>query len=135
MKFLALLFSLIVVSSAQASCPGDANSDLRVDVKDIMVVLSNWTPNNLTGGFDFPVGDVNYDGYVDAGDLTLIISMWGLGGPTNPNSCYPFGAPLDASHECIASVISQRPSCGGWWDSECDDLLCQQIDCLGPWCP
>ncbi len=135
MKFLALLFSLIVVSSAQASCPGDANSDLRVDVQDIIVVLSNWTPNDLTGGFDFPVGDVNYDGSVNAGDLTLIISMWGLGGPTNPHSCYPFGAPLDASPECIASVISQRPSCGGWWDPECDDLLCQQIDCLGPWCP
>ena len=137
--FISLFATLVLACSARASfCPGDVNVDLRVDVNDIVFVLAHWGDygegDTLTGG-EYPPGDANHDGRVDVEDIALIISVWGLGGPTNPHSCYPVQAPTDASPECITSVFEAMPFCEYYWDQDCSDLMCQDLDCYGSWCP
>lgn len=54
------------------SLPGDVNSDGRVDIGDMAIVLS------LYGGSD-PHGDANFDGSVNFLDLSLVLGNFGAG--------------------------------------------------------
>jgi len=49
--------------------PGDINSDGKVNIFDLSILLSNW---GATGG----VADINKDGRVDIFDLSILLSNW-----------------------------------------------------------
>lgn len=51
-------------------CPGDVDGDGRVDVTDLLAVISQW---GGSGGS----ADVDGDGYVDVADLLIVIGNWG----------------------------------------------------------
>ena len=70
-----LLISGACIQSTQAdtqSCNGDANGDQRVNVDDLLHVLSDWGP--CTGSC---AGDVDGSGGVDVLDLLTVIGAWG----------------------------------------------------------
>ena len=50
---------------------GDLNSDGKVDIIDLGILLSNW------GSATKPPADLNQDGYVDIIDLGIMLSNWG----------------------------------------------------------
>jgi hypothetical protein len=50
---------------------GDSNCDGSVDIKDLLIVLSEW------GSCSICSGDHNQDGEVDVLDLLIVISAWG----------------------------------------------------------
>ena len=51
-------------------CPGDADGNLLVDGKDLLIILSAW-------GQDDPDADLNNDGVVDGTDLLLLLNNFG----------------------------------------------------------
>jgi predicted outer membrane repeat protein len=51
---------------------GDANGDRKVDVRDLMVLTTNWGGS----GKVFSRGDFNYDSIVNADDLGILASRW-----------------------------------------------------------
>jgi hypothetical protein len=53
-------------------CPGDVNSDGKVDAADLAVVLGFWGPVGA-----FPAADINGSGVIDAGDLAILLGSWG----------------------------------------------------------
>jgi len=55
----------------QCDCVGDTTDDGRVDVEDLLFVISGWGPHP-----EHPA-DVNLNGFVDVQDLLLVISAWG----------------------------------------------------------
>ncbi|MBN2022677.1 MAG: PEP-CTERM sorting domain-containing protein [Pirellulales bacterium] len=66
-------FSLDSVVIAQASRPGDANNDGRVDALDAAIVARNWL-GDASGGAG--AGDFNADGRVDDLDLAILAANW-----------------------------------------------------------
>ncbi len=58
-------------SDVAPSVPGDANGDGRVDVLDLIAVISDW---GAAGGGS--MADLNGDGAVDVGDLVIVIVNW-----------------------------------------------------------
>lgn len=136
MKSIQLLLALSIFLFAlkgEAACPWDLNEDLRVGVEDLLIVLDHYgegSPNDPIAPWDF-----NADGRVGVQDILILLEAWGLGDATNPWSCYPYGAPLDASPECITSVFEDIPSCEYIWTENCHYFMCQQEECHGWWCP
>ncbi|MEE2718338.1 MAG: carbohydrate binding domain-containing protein [Planctomycetota bacterium] len=51
-------------------CPADLDGSGRVDVPDLLAVLTWWNSTN-------PIADIDGDGYVDTGDLLRVIGDWG----------------------------------------------------------
>jgi hypothetical protein len=60
--------------SLATTWPGDVNSDGKVDVNDLTVVLTNY---GKTTGMWWATGDLNQDGVVDINDLTIVLSNYG----------------------------------------------------------
>lgn len=73
----ALLYSLDETDSDGDGLPdacesmGDVNNDLRVDVLDLLAVLTSW------GECDACPGDFSNDGRVDVLDLLIVLAHWG----------------------------------------------------------
>jgi hypothetical protein len=57
-------------SACAAGCDGDTNGDDRVDVDDVINVITSW-------GTDDPGADVNQSGVVDVDDMVMVIVGWG----------------------------------------------------------
>jgi hypothetical protein len=53
--------------------PGDANSDGKVDINDLTIVLTNY---NRTDGMSWRLGDFNIDNKVDINDLTIVLANY-----------------------------------------------------------
>jgi len=53
---------------------GDANGDTKVDVADIVAVVSHQKGKDVKG-FSLPAADVNYDDKADGKDIELIRKM------------------------------------------------------------
>lgn len=51
---------------------GDANHDRKVDLKDLVILASNWQGSGKT----FSQGDFDYNGVVNAPDLGLLGQRW-----------------------------------------------------------
>jgi len=52
-------------------CTGDVNCDGRIDVTDLLWVISFWGTNDM-------VADLNADGTVEIGDVLLLVAQWGV---------------------------------------------------------
>lgn len=61
-------------TSPPATKTGDLNSDNKIDVLDLSILLSNWNPIGTTNSV---VADINKDGKVDVLDLSVLLSNWG----------------------------------------------------------
>jgi hypothetical protein len=59
--------------SVATEWPGDVNSDGRVDINDLTVVLTNY---GKTTGMWWATGDLNGDGRVDINDLTIVLTNY-----------------------------------------------------------
>jgi len=75
MKKLSLIiaFTLFFIPMQSFAASGDLNSDGKVDVTDLGILLSNW---GVSGS-----ADINNDGVVDVVDLGILLSNWGSGAP------------------------------------------------------
>ena len=73
------------------SSPGDANSDGKVDINDLTIVLAHYNQSGLT----WLQGDFNGDGKVDINDLTIVLA----------NYNHTFNAPLAAVPEPSAVLM------------------------------
>ena len=60
------------------SPPGDANTDMVVDVGDLAILGTNY---GMTSGATWEHGDFNGDGAVDVGDLAILGTNYGAGVP------------------------------------------------------
>jgi hypothetical protein len=60
--------------ATQTTKTGDLNSDNKVDVLDLSVLLSGWDP---TGSKPKNAADINNDNKVDVLDLSALLSNWG----------------------------------------------------------
>jgi hypothetical protein len=60
--------------SVATTWPGDVNSDGRVDINDLTIVLANF---GKTTGMWWATGDLTGDGRVDVNDLTLVLANFG----------------------------------------------------------
>lgn len=60
-------------TTSGAFCPGDLNSDSRVDLADLVILLSNYGSTNAT----LEEGDITGDGNVDLGDLAAMMQHYG----------------------------------------------------------
>ena len=77
MKRLLLILACtltIHTSTAHADCAGDVDSNERVDVNDLLVVISTW--GECPNGVECPA-DTDANGLVDVSDLLTVISQWG----------------------------------------------------------
>jgi mannan endo-1,4-beta-mannosidase len=76
--------------AANANLPGDINSDNKVDLTDLSMLLGKWNTNTATH-------DVNSDGAVNLQDLSILLSNWNktytptTTPPTTPPSTPPAG--------------------------------------------
>jgi hypothetical protein len=59
------------VFPATSSCPGDLDGSLKVDVGDVLAILSAW------GYCDDCAQDINMDGTVNVADLLIVLDQWG----------------------------------------------------------
>jgi hypothetical protein len=72
--------ALVLFNSRAAQTPAaDLNSDGKVDVLDLSVLLANW--NKSGAGLK---GDINADGSVNINDLSILLSSWGSVSPQPP---------------------------------------------------
>ncbi len=58
----------------KAELPGDANTDGKVDINDLTIVLANY---GQSSGMRWSTGDFNNDGKVDINDLTIVLANYG----------------------------------------------------------
>jgi len=83
---LVFAFILFLIPMQAFAAGGDLNSDGKIDVTDLGILLSNW------GGSG--TADINNDGKIDVTDLGILLSNWGSGAtpppppppPGNPSS-------------------------------------------------
>jgi hypothetical protein len=64
---------------------GDMDASLRVDVSDILILLSQFGRSSDDVAPAVLVGDVNIDGWVGVDDLLLILSQFGASCETGPD--------------------------------------------------
>jgi hypothetical protein len=55
--------------SSTAPLQADLNSDNKVNIQDLSILISKWATNNQTA-------DINADGVVNIQDLSILISRW-----------------------------------------------------------
>ena len=67
----ALLSLMVVSANAQSLMVGDANSDGKVDVSDVVFVVDRI----LSDESYMASCDVNYDGGVDISDVVLLVNI------------------------------------------------------------
>jgi len=68
---LLIAFMLLFIPVQSFAASGDLNSDGKVDVTDLGILLSNWGASGSA--------DINKDGKVDVVDLGILLSNWGSG--------------------------------------------------------
>ncbi len=80
--------------TASITCEADLNGDTRVDIKDLVLVINNWSYGDPCASVSQCTADTNYDCLVDDDDLDRVTADWGL--------CPGSGAPAPPS---LAAVI------------------------------
>lgn len=65
----------VTVNNAGAAKQGDMNSDTKVNVQDLSILLANW--NKTSGAWSNAKCDINGDGKVSITDLSILLSKWG----------------------------------------------------------
>ncbi len=96
--------------------PGDVNSDGRVDINDLAVVLANY---GQTTGMWWATGDLNGDGVVDVNDLAIVLNNFGksLGSASGDVASVPepsMAALLAGAAGLLASLCARRSSRPSW---------------------
>ena len=64
---------LLTPTAYTPALPGDANSDGRVDINDLTVVLAHYDQTGMT----WSQGEFTGDGTVDINDLTIVLAHYG----------------------------------------------------------
>ncbi|MCE7936291.1 hypothetical protein DYH10_00650 [Candidatus Saccharibacteria bacterium CPR2] len=62
-------FIVVTIDNTPASISGDLNSDEKVDIFDLSILLSKWNSSDTTS-------DINKDGTVNVFDLSIMLSNW-----------------------------------------------------------
>jgi hypothetical protein len=74
-----VLLGYAIITARAATVQGDLNTDGKVDILDLSIMLSHWNTNNATS-------DINHDGNVTVLDLSALLSHWGQTGTvTSPS--------------------------------------------------
>lgn len=66
--------ALTASACGTATCPGDINGDLSVDLADLAILLSNYGATHAT----YEMGDLNGDNFVDLTDLAALLANYGM---------------------------------------------------------
>jgi polysaccharide biosynthesis protein PslG len=77
---------LLVLTNAAQNPSADLNSDGKVDIIDMSMLLSNWGKADATS-------DLNIDGTVNILDLSILLSRWGPVPSATPQKLFGFGSP------------------------------------------
>ena len=72
------------------SCQADGNIDGKVNITDLLGVISDWNGNDeILSFFDLTGSDGTYDGLVNVNDLLFVIDTWSGDQPCNKDDVYP----------------------------------------------
>ncbi len=129
MALAAVAVSFYVLGTSRAAVlPGDINSDARVDVVDLSILLSNY--GKPAAQATNPAADVNASGTVDITDLSILLSNFGKTGTVEIVEKAQ-GRPVTASSTEASDVAPQFANDGDLstrWSSEYANNQWWQVD-------
>jgi len=99
---LVIAFILFLIPMHTFAAGGDLNSDRKVDVTDLGILLSNWGSSDSA--------DINNDGVVDVVDLGILLSNWGSGTVAPPGAKFQIGERVETTGKVKVRDIPSKVS-------------------------